>query len=123
MNLFIQKPDTYGALASSLCLVHCVATPFLLVSLSYAAAPAWWAHLDTIFLIISFFAIYRSVQTTSKKMMKYALWLSYAVLFVLILNEKMQWREVPEMVSYLSAFTLTGLHIYNLKYCQCKTAN
>lgn len=123
MNLIIQKPDTYGALASSLCLVHCIATPFLLVSASYATAPVWWTHLDAIFLTVSFFALYRSVQTTSRYFMKYTLWSSYGILCMLIVNEKMQWAEIPEFANYLAAIALVGLHLYNLKYCQCKSEN
>jgi len=66
-------------------------------------------------------AIYRSTQTTSKNFMKYALWISWETLFFLIINEKMQWVSLSDMFTYFVAFTLTGLHIYNLNYCQCKT--
>ena len=54
MKLAINNSDSIGALASSLCLVHCVATPFIFVVQSCAAsccasAPAWWS-LESVWL-------------------------------------------------------------------------
>ncbi len=126
MKLIIKKPDTLGALASSLCIVHCLATPMIFIVHSCSAggcdaAPSWWKNLDYFFLTISFFAIYRSVQTTSKNFMKYALWISWCILFALIVNENQKWIFLSETYVYVSAISLSILHIYNLKYCQCKT--
>ena len=123
MKLILQKPDTYGALASTLCIIHCVATPFFLVAFSYTIIPIWWKSLDSIFLVISFCAIYNSVQTTSKKIITHALWTSWTVLCILIINEKIAWIHIPEIATYFSAFMLAVFHIYNLNYCQCKTPN
>jgi len=52
---------------------------------------------------------------------KYALWISWVVLFITILNEKLNWIPLPEVMIYVAAFALVVLHLYNLKYCQCKT--
>ena len=87
------KPDIFGAVASLLCLIHCFATPLLFFSQSSMTSetlltPFWWEALDFSFLAISFLAIYRSTQTTSKKIMKFLLWCFWALLFVFILNEK-----------------------------------
>ncbi|MFY7670628.1 MerC domain-containing protein [Tenacibaculum sp. MEBiC06402] len=120
-----QNSDTLGALSSGLCLVHCVFTPFLFVIQSHAACcnheeiPLWWKSIDVLFLIISFFAIQKSVQTTSKKWMKYALWITFTILFFIILNEHVHLVELPEESIYLPAISLVFLHIYNSKYCQC----
>lgn len=125
MKFTLQKPDTFGALASTLCVVHCLATPLLFIAHSCSAhgcetTPVWWKNLDFLFLVISFLAIYRSTQTTSKNFMKYALWISWAFLFLLIMNEKTHWISLPELLTYTIAFILAGLHLYNLNYCQCK---
>ncbi len=125
MKLSIQKPDTLGAIASTLCVIHCLATPLLFIAHTCSlggceTTPVWWRNLDYFFLAISFFAIYRSVQTTSKNYMKYALWLNWGVLFSLILNEKQNWANFNEMITYAVAISLSILHLYNLKYCQCK---
>lgn len=124
MKLSLYKSDTIGAFASSLCVIHCLATPLLFIAQTGAVyksneALFWWGNLDYLFLGISFLAIYRSTQTTSLKSMKYALWTSWTLLLVLILNEKMHWIHLSEIITYIVALTLAGLHIYNLKYCQC----
>jgi len=41
----------------------------------------------------------------------------------LILNEKLVWIELDEIITYCVALTLSMLHIYNLNYCQCETEN
>lgn len=123
-KITLQKPDTFGALASTLCLIHCLLTPLLFLSQHsitdhHHAAPVWWKSLDIFFIGISFIAVYRSTQTSSKPMMKYFLWSSWILLAGLILNEKIGILEIPEYVMNISAITLAVLHIYNLKYCQC----
>ncbi|MDO6853532.1 MerC domain-containing protein [Cellulophaga lytica] len=128
MKLTLNRPDTFGALASALCLVHCFATPFIFIAHSCAAggcvtSPVWWRSLDYIFLIISFFAVLKSAKNTSKNFMKPLLWASWFSLFFLIVNEKIQLLSLPETVTYIIAIVLAALHIYNLKYCQCKTNN
>jgi D-alanyl-lipoteichoic acid acyltransferase DltB (MBOAT superfamily) len=126
MKLIIQKPDVFGALASSLCVVHCLATPLLFIAHSCSAngcssTPIWWRSLDYIFLTISFFAIYQSVQTTSKKIMKYVLYTNWIILLSLILNEKQNWLVLNEALIQIAAISLSIFHLYNLKYCQCKS--
>ncbi len=125
MRLTLQKPDSIGAIASTLCVVHCLATPFLFVVSSCSlhgcdSTPAWWSNIDYLFLIISFFSIYQSTKTTSNKAIKPLLWLNWTILVMLILNEKIQLFHLPETITYITAFSLAGIHIYNLKYCQCK---
>ena len=128
MKYILPKPDTLGAFASSLCMVHCLATPLLFIAHTCSAGgcastPIWWKGIDYLFLAISFFAIYRSTRTTSNNFIKPALWISWALLFISILNEQLNWLPLPEAMIYIVAFTLVGLHLYNLKYCQCKTDN
>ena len=124
VKITLNKPDTFGAIASTLCLIHCLLTPLLFLSHAsmvddHHAAPVWWKSLDFIFIGISFIAVYRSSQTTSKSVMKYLLWLSWSCLAFLILNEKFEAIKIPEIVMFIAAITLAILHVYNLKYCQC----
>lgn len=128
MKLILQKSDILGALASSLCIIHCLATPFIFIAQTSIisgseTSPFWWRNLDYLFLMISFFAVARSTQKTSKKIMKSLLWTSWTILSLLILNEKAALTEIPEIAVYTTAATLAILHIYNLKFCQCKTDN
>ena len=128
MRLIALKPDALGAISSSLCVVHCLATPLLFISHLYTSTdlksiPFWWKDLDFVFLTISFIAIYRATKTTSKNFMKYALWVGWIVLFSLILNEKMGLFAIPGISNYIAALSLSSFHIYNLKYCQCDDEN
>ena len=122
------KPDVFGAIASLLCLIHCFATPLLFFSHSSITGealltPFWWEALDFSFLAISFLAIYRSTQTTSKKIMKFLLWSFWALLFVFILNEKKSFINISGLYGDITAISLAALHIYNLNFCQCNDDN
>lgn len=118
------KHDLLGAFASGLCLLHCVATPFLFIVQSCSAtccdnSPVWWQWMDYFFLIISFAAVYHSNKTTSKAWIGIALWISWTILLLVILNEKLGWIHLAEYAIYLPALSLISLHLYNQKYCQC----
>lgn len=124
MILIKQKPDSIGVIASTLCLIHCMATPIIFIAQScsiahYNNVPIWWGYIDYLFLIISFFAVYRSTKTTSLKWIKPALWLSFMLLLVVVLNEKNAWFYLNESFIYVPAISLIALHLYNKKYCQC----
>ncbi|NRA93638.1 MAG: MerC domain-containing protein [Psychroserpens sp.] len=119
------QSDNVGALASTLCLIHCIATPFLFLAQTCSAAccsesPMWWSGIDFIFIGVSFFAVYWSAKTTSKGWIKKALWISWVALFVVILNEYIHLISLPEFVIYIPAIALVLLHLYNKKYCQCQ---
>ena len=124
MKIAINNSDSIGALASTLCLIHCLITPLIFVVQSCAAsccasAPAWWMYFDYFFLAISFFAIHRSSKTTQSKFIKYSLRSFWVLLFCLIVNESIEVLLINKNVMYFVAITLSFLHIYNLKYCQC----
>lgn len=123
----ILKSDSIGAMASSLCLLHCIATPLLFaiqpISIHTEVTPVWWKSLDYIFLLFSFFAVFRSTKSSSKIWMKYALWISWIILTLAILNEKMELLHLGELLIYIPAIALVFLHLYNSKYCQCVDEN
>jgi len=128
MSISLRKPDTIGAIVSTLCVVHCLLTPLLFVAQSYTAthsheAPFWWKNLDYLFILISVIAVYESTKKSTNKLIKAGLWMSWIMLFLLILNEKLVWIELDEIITYCVALTLSMLHIYNLNYCQCETEN
>lgn len=129
MKLSLNRSDTLGAVASTMCMAHCLITPIVFMASSGTvkqanlSVPGWWINLDFLFLLISFLAIYRSTQTTSKAFMKPALWGNWFFLLLLIINEKMTLLHLPDFITYIAATTLASLHLYNLKYCQCKDEN
>lgn len=121
-----NNSDKLGMLASSLCLIHCIATPFLFLAhtASHAAdhhvsKPLWWKSMDFIFLALSFIAVYRSTQTTSRPIMKYLFWSLWGILFASILNEKLELIHLGESIIYVVTLSLVALHFYNQKYCKC----
>lgn len=127
MYTFLQadRADSIGAIASGLCLIHCLATPFLFVAKSCSttccsAAPAWWLWFDFAFLFVAFFAVYRSTKTTTKPWISYVLWASWIALASVIFNEQVHLVSLNKYVSYIPAISLVVFHLYNLKYCQCK---
>lgn len=126
MRLIIQKSNGIGAIASSICLVHCLATPFLFVVQACTASccestPIWWQWIDYLFLFVAFFAVYHSARTTTHKLIGIGLWISWSVLLFIVLNEKTQWITLPRYSIYFPALSLIVLHIYNRKFCHCNT--
>lgn len=125
MNISIKKPDNLGIMASVLCLLHCLVTPLLFVAQASATnhlqkVPFWWGNIDYVFLLISFFAIYKTTKTTSKNRIKLLLWCNWVFLVFLIINEKINIFHIPELIMYATSLSLASIHIYNLKYCKCK---
>ena len=95
MQSILIKPDAIGSLASTLCLIHCIVTPFIFITQACtmsccADTPIWWQSIDYIFIVISFFAIYRSTQTSTNKIIKSLLWITWLIFFALILNKKLK---------------------------------
>lgn len=118
------KTDTIGMIASSLCMIHCIATPFIFFAKTCsdtccAGAPAWWSWIDILFLVISLFSVYHAVKNTSKNWIKPAMWTSWVILFFIILNEQVSLFPLFESAIYIPAISLVALHFYNLKYCRC----
>ena len=119
-----SRSDIIGATASTLCFVHCLATPFLFVAQAGLTVgeelhPWWWGTLDIVFLVISFFAVYWSARHSSKRWMKSALWLSWITLSFVVLNEKLSLISLWEEAIYPPALALIVFHLYNRKYCTC----
>ncbi len=119
-----SKSDVFGVFASSLCMVHCLATPLIFVVQASTircseVGPLWWRTLDYLFLVISISAIYYSAKKTSLKWMPKAMYISWGVLAFLIINEGLHLLPIPHMLVYLPAFSLVFLHLYNWDYCRC----
>jgi len=124
MKLIIKNSDSIGAVTSGLCMLHCFATPFLFLSQSSLIFISIdftlsWFLLNYIFLSVSFLAIYYSVKNSTNIFIKIFLYLFWAVLSGLIINESLEIFSIPEAATYFSASSLICLHIYNLKYCRC----
>ncbi len=117
--------DIFGALASGLCLVHCFATPFFFlfqasaVTQSAITGSLWWGLLDYFFLGISLVAIYFSAANTPVKWMPAALYGSWGILTLFILNEKFHLFHLSHALMFIPAIGLVSLHLYNRRHCRC----
>lgn len=124
MNYSI-KVDYVGIVAGFLCLIHCVATPFIFIAKSCITTcctetPYWWHTIDYIFLTISFIAIYKSTKTSQKSWIKIALWINWTALLYIIINEKLEFISLAHETIYIPSILIVFLHVYNLKFCQCQ---
>ena len=123
MVVTTKNSDYIGAFAGILCIIHCIITPLLfLINAELATRQTLFALQLTgyVFLIISFFAVYRSALNTTNNIVKVLFFFFWGALLFLILNETFGTFRIPETLTFISAFSLSALHIYNLKYCQCK---
>lgn len=126
MNTFkALSSNNIGIIASVLCLIHCLATPFIFVVqagvLAYENSHRQlWGLLDLVFLIVSLLAVWWSAKTTSKSWIRFALWLSWIFLAFILLNEKLALFQLAEEAIYIPSLALAFFHLYNKKYCRCK---
>ena len=125
MNKLALSHDSIGIIASSLCMIHCIGTPFLFIAKACSTAccadtPLWWQAIDYVFLFISFIAIYYTTKNTSNKWIAPSLWLSWFILSLTILNHSFQLINLPNNFIYFPAALIIVLHFYNLKYCNCQ---
>ena len=81
--------------------------------------PGWWQALNYVFLLLSFFAVYKTSQNSSNQIVKILLYIFWGILTTLLISEEFELFHLPEFITYSTGLTLAGLHIYNKKYCQC----
>ena len=123
----IIQADYIGAITSSICLVHCLISPFVFIMWTSSpsihccsSTPIWWRSLDYIFLAISFLAIYTTTKSSTNTWLSLAFWFSWFVLTLILLNEKFSWISITDKIIYIPTVSITLLHLYKLKYCKCK---
>ncbi len=124
MKLIISNSDYVGASSSGLCMLHCFFTPFLYVLHSTLIFSTelifFWFFLNYFFLFMSFMSIYQSSKKSLNLNVIKLLYVFWFLLTGLIVNESFEIFKIPELFTYLSAFSLICLHMYNLKFCKCK---
>ena len=104
--------DKIGIISSSLCMIHCIGTPFIFIAKACSAtccsdAPTWWLMIDYLFLFISFVAIYFTTRKPTKPWLNVFFWIAWVVLLFATL-------EIVEIsISIFSAisFKIIGLRL------------
>lgn len=113
------KADIIGASASLLCIIHCLATPFVFFiktssSLCCSETPTWWQSIDYIFLTVAFFAVVHILKNDrTKKWLKSLLVISWIGLLLVTLNTTFFIFHISNLLAYTPAVLLVALHIYN----------
>lgn len=125
MNKIVLPFDSIGIIASTLCTIHCMATPFLFIAKACAAtccseAPSWWLMIDYFFLIISFLAIFFISRSLTIKWLQAAFWISWIVLLFTIVNNSLSIIYLPKNFIYFPSIAIIILHFYNLQFCKCQ---
>nr|WP_281349561.1 MerC domain-containing protein [Fulvivirga aurantia] len=121
-----KKSDELGILSSTLCMIHCMITPFLFVvfpaSTGQHGGYEWWSFLDLLFLSVSFLAVFRTVRQSAFRWIKVSMIAALSLLTFFILNERLEGIEFPFDMVYFPAFALAILHLVHLRKCRCATA-
>jgi len=118
--------DSFGIIASTLCTIHSIATPFIFITkackaTSCADAPSWWLMIDYLFLIISFLAIFFISKNLTIKWLKIAFWVSWSLLLFSILNHSLDiFPIISNNFIYIPSSAIIILHFYNLQFCKCQ---
>ena len=125
MQKILLPFDSIGIIASTLCTIHCIATPFIFIAKACTAtccseAPTWWLMIDYLFLIISFLAIFFINKNLNIKWLKSTFWISWLVLLFTIANHSINIIILPKNFIYIPSISIVLLHFYNLQFCKCK---
>ncbi len=126
ITILNKKSDELGMVSSFLCILHCIATPVLLMvlpisSVTQSGSQNWWGWLDIIFLLISSIAVFWAVQRSPKLWIRISMVVSLLMLCLFIVNERFVGVEFPFDMVYFPAFTLIVLHLVNRKYRRHET--
>lgn len=111
----INKADFIGIVSSSLCLVHCIATPLLI---AFGAGFITNPIFNYFFLIISFASIFKATKHVNNTKIALLLWVSFwGFLFSSLFHEEYHWLHYSGY--FFSILIIIG-HILNIRYCkQC----
>ena len=118
--------DSIGIIASTLCAIHCILTPFIFIVKACTAtccsdAPPWWLMIDYLFLLISFLAIFFISKNLTIKWLQIAFWVSWFLLLFSILNNSLDiFPIISHNFIYIPSSAIIILHFYNLQFCKCQ---
>jgi hypothetical protein len=108
-----------GIVSSSICLVHCVATPLLIAfGVEYIINTIF----KYVFLILSFASIFKATENVTNTKNAILLWVSFwGFLFSTLFQEEYEWLHYS---GYFFTILIIVGHILNIKHCnQCSKHN
>jgi hypothetical protein len=111
--------DLIGIVSASICLVHCIATPLLIVfGAAFITNPAF----KYLFLIISFASIFKATENVTSTKITVLFWVAFwGFLLSILFQEEYEWLHYT---SYLFTILIIVGHILNMKHCnECSKQN
>ena len=119
MRIININADRTGILSASVCLIHCLVTPFIIMLF---AASEFWHFGEYIFAAISFFAVYQASKNKPGKFIAVILWVSCVILITAIMIKST--FEQAQYFTYLGGFGLISGHLLNIRNCnKCEVSN
>ncbi|MGY6562723.1 MAG: MerC domain-containing protein [Luteibaculaceae bacterium] len=121
LKKFTSKADILGALASGLCLIHCLAVPVLIVLQKASHELAHMHFLDIPFVVLSFIAVFFASKNAHTKWVGKAMWIAWVAFALGIFLE----HESPFffVLGLVASGFLVYLHLFNYhtnKHCSVK---
>ena len=121
--LLRQKADYVGITGSILCIVHCLATPIVVMSstlINHNAIRVGFLSLDYLFIGVNIVAVWSATRHTSRTL-GIALW-TFLALFAagLLLEDIHAWFEY---LAYAASLGLVITHVANISYCRTHHAH
>jgi hypothetical protein len=117
--------DYLGIMGSGLCLVHCLATPILLITQPYFQGEKWGItpenqYWDYLFLLVCFVAVFTTTKHLESSKIVMSFWTFFLFFSIAILFE-----DDFKYLNYLGYGSSIGLiitHLINIKHCKrCQT--
>ncbi|MBA4300287.1 MerC mercury resistance protein [Algoriphagus alkaliphilus] len=121
-RISLKNPDLLGVAASLLCLIHCVLTPFLLLSsVLIVISPhgneeeisLFWKALEMVFLILSFWSVRQATRQSLHAWIGYGLYIAWSILAITVILELVDVHFLGDYLKYIAVIVLIILHLYN----------
>ena len=124
MIKFVKIPfansDKIGVFTSILCLIHCLAAPFLYLLVGKSSQiNTWYGSIDIVLITVSFIAIYRSARLSARRYMQIGFYTLWILLLTSVLNERVHWIKIPDFFTYVFSIGLAIWHMLNRRFCLC----
>ncbi len=113
-NPKIYRSDIVGILASSLCLIHCLLMPLVLLLFTETIGEKY-EQICIFFWFISFISVFLSIEKMKNKKLKFTLIISWLLLTISLFYEEK--HPVFKLFIYLGSIALIAIHIVNIKNC------
>lgn len=110
-----SKADYIGITGSVLCIIHCLATPVLLLTVNFAheGLKVGYLSLDYVFILVNIFAVYHATKHAHSVTIKRALWGFLAFFTACLLLEDVS--EAFEYAGYAASLGLVITHLVNIR--------